>query len=77
MLSVSLDFNNELGSNGQSYKLANKSYLKRIELLENYASFVKKTTPQEGDIIDRKATVWDMKFELSREKQAIIPDPTK
>ncbi|KAJ3537395.1 hypothetical protein NMY22_g5602 [Coprinellus aureogranulatus] len=77
MIAVSLDFNNELGSNGQSYKLAQKSYLDRIDLLNNYASFVKKTAPAEEEVVDRKAAARDIQFQVNERGEAVLPDPNK
>lgn len=74
---VSLDFNNELGSNGRSYKLTNKTYLEKIDLLNNYASFVRKTAPQEGEDVDRKATARDMTFKTNSLGDPILPDPNE
>ncbi|KAJ3531311.1 hypothetical protein NMY22_g8208 [Coprinellus aureogranulatus] len=75
IVAVSLDFNNELGSHGQSYKVGAKSYLERIGLLENYAAFVKRTSPPKGEEIDRKATARDIHFELNSVGDPMVPDP--
>ncbi|KAJ3533952.1 hypothetical protein NMY22_g7127 [Coprinellus aureogranulatus] len=66
LIAVSLDFNNELGSNGQSYKKGARSYLERIDLLSNYAAFVRKTAPGEDDAINRKSNPKEITFALVR-----------
>lgn len=47
-LLVDLDFNNQI-EGGTSFKLNQRSYLQKIELVDHYAAFIKKTLPDDEE----------------------------
>ncbi|KAJ3533261.1 hypothetical protein NMY22_g7407 [Coprinellus aureogranulatus] len=77
VISVPLDFNHELGSDGRSYKIEHRSYLERIGLLDHYASFSQKTWPDKTSPADRDVSPMDITFEVTADGRPVLPDPTK
>ncbi|KAJ3533225.1 hypothetical protein NMY22_g7427 [Coprinellus aureogranulatus] len=76
IISVPLDFNHELGSDGQSYKVEHRAYLESIGLLQHYASFSQKIWPDKDAVVDRDASPKDITFAVTPEGRAILPDPS-